>query len=81
LTRVVLGFGLPGALPLAGSIEQNFRRRIEALPRQSQRLLLLAAADPSGDPALMWRAAARLGIGTEAAVGVHSISLWSRCAA
>ena len=62
------GFGLPGALPLAGSIEQNFQRRIEALPRQTQRLLLLAAADPSGDPALVWRAAARLGIGTEAAV-------------
>jgi DNA-binding CsgD family transcriptional regulator len=62
------GFGLPGALPLAGSIERNFRRRVEALPRQAQRLLLLAAADPSGDPALVWRAAARLGIGTEAAV-------------
>jgi predicted ATPase len=51
------GFGLPGALPLAGSIEQNFRRRVEALPGQAQRLLLLAAADPSGDPALVWRAA------------------------
>jgi DNA-binding CsgD family transcriptional regulator len=62
------GFGLPGALPLAGSIERNFRRRVEALPREAQRLLLLAAADPSGDPALVWRAAARLGIGTEAAV-------------
>ena len=62
------GFGLPGALPLAGSIEQNFRRRVEALPRPAQRLLLLAAADPSGDPALVWRAAARLGIGTDAAV-------------
>jgi len=62
------GFGLPGALPLAGSIEQNFQRRVAALPGQAQRLLLLAAADPSGDPALVWRAAARLGIGTEAAV-------------
>jgi DNA-binding CsgD family transcriptional regulator len=62
------GFGLPGALPLAGSIEQNFRRRVEALPRQARRLLLLAAADPSGDPALVWRAAAQLGIGTEAAL-------------
>jgi DNA-binding CsgD family transcriptional regulator len=61
------GFGLP-ALPLAGSIEQNFQRRVGALPRQTQRLLLLAAADPSGDPALVWRAAALLGIGTEAAV-------------
>jgi hypothetical protein len=62
------GFGLPGALPLAGSIEQNFQRRVGALPAQTQRLLLLAAADPSGDPALVWRAAALLGIGTAAAV-------------
>jgi DNA-binding CsgD family transcriptional regulator len=62
------GFGLPGTRPLAGSIEQNFQRRVGALPRQAQRLLLLAAADPSGDPALVWRAATRLGIGTEAAV-------------
>ena len=62
------GFGLPGAPPLAGSIEQNFRRRVEALPRETRRLLLLAAADPSGDPALVWRAAAECGIGTEAAV-------------
>jgi DNA-binding CsgD family transcriptional regulator len=62
------GFGLPGALPLAGSIEQSFQRRVEALPREAQRLLLLAAADPSGDPALVWRAAGRLGIAARAAV-------------
>ena len=61
------GFGLPGAIPLAGSIEENFQRRVGALPDQTRRLLLLAAADPSGDPALAWRAAARLGIGAEAA--------------
>lgn len=62
------GFGLPGAIPLAGSIEESFRRRVVALPRQTRRLLLLAAADPTGDPALVWRAAGRLGIGAEAAV-------------
>jgi DNA-binding CsgD family transcriptional regulator len=61
------GFGLPGAVPLAGSIEDSFRRRSDALPDQSRRLLLLAAADPTGDPALLWRAAGRLGIGGEAA--------------
>jgi len=61
------GFGLPGAIPLAGGIEANFRRRIDALPHQTRRLLLLAAADPTGDPALVWRAAAQLGIGAEAA--------------
>jgi DNA-binding CsgD family transcriptional regulator len=61
------GFGLPGAVPLAGSIEASFGRRVDALPHQTRRLLLLAAAEPTGDPALVWRAAARLGVGAEAA--------------
>ena len=61
------GFGLPGAAPLAGILEENFRRRVRALPRQTRRLLLVAAAEPAGDPALVWRAAARLGISAGAA--------------
>src|SRR3954470_21925268 len=56
------GFGLPGALSLAGTIEQSFLQRLEALPENTQRLLLVAAAEPLGDPALLWRAAERLGI-------------------
>jgi DNA-binding CsgD family transcriptional regulator len=56
------GFGLPSGLPLSGRIEQSFRRQLGALPAQTRRLLLLAAADPSGDPLLVWRAAAKLGI-------------------
>jgi DNA-binding CsgD family transcriptional regulator len=59
------GFGLPAALP--GRIEDSFRRRVDDLPAQARRLLLLAAADPTGDPVLVWRAAGRLGIGTLAA--------------
>ena len=61
------GFGLPGALPLAGSIEQNFRAADRGPAAPTRRLLVLASADPSGDPALVWRAAARLGIDAEAA--------------
>jgi len=61
------GFVLPGAAPLSGRIEETFRRRLEALPAQTQRLLQLAAADPVGEPLLVWRAAERLAIGTEAA--------------
>jgi DNA-binding CsgD family transcriptional regulator len=61
------GFGLPGALALPGRIEESFRRRVDALPAQARRLLLLAAAEPGGDPALVWRAAGRLGIGAAAA--------------
>ena len=61
------GFGLPGAVPLTGRIEDSFRRQLDALPDQTRRLLLLAAADPSGDPSLVWRAAGRLGIPVQAA--------------
>jgi DNA-binding CsgD family transcriptional regulator len=56
------GFGLPGAVSLPGRIEDSFRRQMEGLPEQTRRLLALAAADPSGDPLLVWRAAERLGI-------------------
>ena len=61
------GFGLPGATPLAGRIEDSFARQLDALPEQARRLLLLAAADPSGDRALVWRAARRLGIAVQKA--------------
>ena len=62
------GFGLPGVVALPGRIEQSFQRQLDALPAQTRRLLLLAAADPSGDPALVWRAAGRLGIQMHTAV-------------
>jgi DNA-binding CsgD family transcriptional regulator len=61
------GFGLLHGVPLSGRIEESFRRRLDALPAESRRLLLLAAADPVGDPVLVWRAAERLDIGVEAA--------------
>jgi DNA-binding CsgD family transcriptional regulator len=61
------GFGLPGAVALSGSIEDSFRRRSDALPVETRRLLLLAAAEPAGNSALLWRAAERLGIGAAAA--------------
>src|SRR4029077_5221431 len=69
------GFGLTAALPLSAGIEQSFRRRLERLPRDARRLLLLAAADPLGDPALLWRAAQELGVGETAANVVESAGL------
>jgi hypothetical protein len=60
------GFGLPGAAPLAGRIEASFACQLDALPDQTRWLLLLAAADPSGDRPLVWRAAGRLGIPVQA---------------
>ena len=61
------GFGLPGVGSLPGRIEDSFRRQLEGLPEQTRRLLALAAADPSGDPLLVWRAAGQLGITVAAA--------------
>jgi DNA-binding CsgD family transcriptional regulator len=63
------GFGVPGAqgLPgVAGRIEGSFRRRLASLPETTQRLMLIAAAEPAGEPALVWTAAERLGIGAGA---------------
>ena len=60
--QLAAGFGWVGAASLSGRIEESFRRRLEVLPEDTQGFLLLAAADPSGDPALVFRAAERLGI-------------------
>jgi len=59
------GFGLPGAGPLSGRIEGIFERRLAPLPEMTRLLLLLAAAEPTGDPALLWRAAGNLGISAQ----------------
>jgi DNA-binding CsgD family transcriptional regulator len=61
------GFRLLDALPFGTRPEEMFRHRLEALPDETQRLLLIAAAEPSGDPTLLWRAAQELDIGFEAA--------------
>src|SRR5919108_395667 len=49
------GFGLPDARPLASRVEETFVQRVRALPPESQRLLLVAAAEPVGDVLLVWR--------------------------
>ncbi len=61
------GFGLP-ATQLTSRIEASFGRQLDALPAQTRRLLQLAAADPSGDRSLLWRAAGRLDLGFQAGV-------------
>jgi hypothetical protein len=53
---------LPGALSLSGRIEESFLTRLAALPEDTQLLVLVAAAEPTGDPVLLWSAAERLGI-------------------
>src|SRR3954447_6253154 len=61
------GFGLPNAAPLSSRIEESFLRQFEELAEETRLLLLRAAAEPIGNPTLLWRAAERLAITGEAA--------------
>jgi DNA-binding CsgD family transcriptional regulator len=69
------GFGLPSALPLSAGIEHSFERRLERLSANTRLLLVLAAADPIGDPLLLWRAAEKLGIPAAAAADAEAEGL------
>jgi DNA-binding CsgD family transcriptional regulator/tetratricopeptide (TPR) repeat protein len=74
-TELAGGFGVPAAVPLSASIEESFTRRLEDLPDDTRLLLLLAAAEPVGDPLLLWRAAEQLGISAGAAAASESDGL------
>jgi DNA-binding CsgD family transcriptional regulator len=65
-TDLAGGFGLPAVGGTPARIEESYLRRARELPASTQRLILLAAADPVGDAALVWRAAQTLGIGADA---------------
>ena len=56
------GFALPDAGDLPRRIEDQYLERLRALPADARRLLLLVAADPLGDVALILRAAQGLGL-------------------
>ncbi|ACU74002.1 transcriptional regulator, LuxR family [Catenulispora acidiphila DSM 44928] len=73
--RLAGGYGFLEASALPGRIEESFRRRIAELPADCQDLLLLAAADSTGDPVLVWRAAASLGLSPEAARPAAEVDL------
>ncbi len=55
------GFGLPSVAALPSRIEDSFARRLAPLPAATRRLLLLTAAEPLGDSALLSRAADGIG--------------------
>src|SRR5262249_59273429 len=75
MTQLAGGFGLPDTQALSGRIEESFRLRLKALPDATRLLLLVAAADPVGDPMLLSRAAERLGIEITAAAAAEDDGL------
>ncbi len=69
------GFVAPAAGDLPGQVEEEYLQHIGALPEATQRLLLLAAADPLGDATLLWRAAERLSIDATALTAASDVGL------
>jgi DNA-binding CsgD family transcriptional regulator len=72
-TELAGGFGLPVGSSLSGRIEESFRRRLEPLPPATRMLLLVASAEPAGDPVPVWRAAAGLGVEPTARVAAEDL--------
>jgi DNA-binding NarL/FixJ family response regulator len=66
------GFGLPVSVTLAGQIEESYRRRLAKLSPDSRRLLLIVAADSTGDAGVIWRAADCLGIAEQSAEALEN---------
>jgi AAA ATPase domain len=75
LALLELPRGLASGGAVTGELERSFVRRLETLPGDTRRLLLLAAAEPTGDPLLLWDAASRLGIETTAVVAAEQDGL------
>jgi DNA-binding CsgD family transcriptional regulator len=69
------GFELLPAGDIPSRIEHHYLEQALALPDATQRLMLLAAADPAGDATLVWRAAMRLGIETAALAAAEDADL------
>jgi DNA-binding CsgD family transcriptional regulator len=69
------GFAVAPSLPLMRRVEGSFRRQVDRLPVETQRLLLVAAAEPVGDPLLLWGAAAELDIPIEAGAPAEEADL------
>jgi hypothetical protein len=66
------GFAFSPSVPMAGRIEASFQRRIARLSSSARRLLTIAAAEPTGDPSLVWRAAVDLGVDESAGTEIEA---------
>jgi DNA-binding CsgD family transcriptional regulator len=67
---------LPGHLQ--GRLQDHYLRRVQVLPGPARQLMLLAAADPTGDATLLWRAAQKLGLGPDAADAEELLNIGSQ---
>ncbi|GAB3820455.1 ATP-binding protein [Kribbella italica] len=68
------GFAVPDTSSVPSRIERSFQARLADLPAGARLLLTIASADPTGDPALLWPAAQRLGIDVPAASTTATVS-------
>jgi DNA-binding CsgD family transcriptional regulator len=73
--ELVDGFDHRDSMSVTGRMERGFEHRLDALPDDSRRLLLVAAAEPLGDPMLLWNASRSLGIDPAAAAAAESAGL------
>jgi DNA-binding CsgD family transcriptional regulator len=73
--ELVEGLSDAAGIPLTGRLESAFAKRLRELPPDTQALLALAAAEPTGDPALLWSAAQRLGLDWSAAAPAERAGL------
>ena len=69
------GFAGPPTASLPSRLQDRYLQRVQALPQPAQRLMLLAAADPTGDATLLWRAAQKLGLGPDAVAATDAEQL------
>ena len=74
-TTAELAEELADRAPLTGHLQLAFAKRLNDLPPETRTLLALAAAEPTGDPGLLWSAAQRLGIGRRAAIPAEDAGL------
>lgn len=74
-TELAYGFRRDGPAPIDNPTEAAFIKRFRRLPSDTRRLMLVAAAEPTGDVALLWRAASRVGLTPMAAAPAESAGL------
>ncbi|GID28792.1 ATP-binding protein [Paractinoplanes brasiliensis] len=66
---------LPAPLPVGDLLETHFLRQITPLPAPTRLVLLLVSVAPPDNPALLWRAAAHLGVTADQADAAHSAGI------